>query len=335
MISRRAFIGGLAGGLLAALLATPLAVEAQQVGKVPRVGYLSVFSSSNPYPPSEAFWQGLHDLGWVEGKNIAIEWRFAEGNARRLPDLAAELVRLRVDLIFAETTPAARAVKQATTTVPIVFSPIADPIGSGLVANLARPGGNITGITFMAPELGGKRLELLKQAVPGMTRVGVLSHPGDPSEATVKSVLEQTEAAARALGVQLLRLEAQGPNDLDRAFAAMSRERVGGLILIPSAMFVDERRRIVNVVVKDRLPAMFYFREFVEAGGLMSYGPNFRELWRRAATYVDKILKGAKPSDLPIEQPTKFKLVINLKTAKTLGLTIPPSLLGRADEVIQ
>ncbi len=335
MISRRAFIGGLAGGLLAALLATPLAVEAQQVGKVPRVGYLSVFSSSNPYPPSEAFWQGLHDLGWVEGKNIAIEWRFAEGNARRLPDLAAELVRLRVDLIFAETTPAARAVKQATTTVPIVFSPIADPIGSGLVANLARPGGNITGITFMAPELGGKRLELLKQAVPGMTRVGVLSHPGDPSEATVKSVLEQTEAAARALGVQLLRLEAQGPNDLDRAFAAMSRERVGGLILIPSAMFVDERRRIVNVVVKDRLPAMFYFREFVEAGGLMSYGPNFRELWRRAATYVDKILKGAKPSDLPIEQPTKFELVINLKTAKTLGLTIPPSLLGRADEVIQ
>jgi len=335
MISRRAFIGGLAGGLLAALRATPLAVEAQQVGKVPRVGYLSVFSSSNPYPPSEAFWQGLHDLGWVEGKNIAIEWRFAEGNARRLPDLAAELVRLRVDLIFAETTPAARAVKQATTTIPIVFSPIADPIGSGLVANLARPGGNITGITFMAPELGGKRLELLKQAVPGMTRVGVLSHPGDPSEATVKSVLEQTEAAARALGVQLLRLEAQGPNDLDRAFAAMSRERVGGLILIPSAMFVDERRRIVNVVVKDRLPAMFYFREFVEAGGLMSYGPNFRELWRRAATYVDKILKGAKPSDLPIEQPTKFELVINLKTAKTLGLTIPPSLLGRADEVIQ
>jgi len=321
--------------LALAVLTAPLAVEAQQVGKVPRVGYLSVFSSSNPYPPSEAFWQGLHDLGWVEGKNIAIEWRFAEGNARRLPDLAAELVRLRVDLIFAETTPAARAVKQATTTVPIVFSPIADPIGSGLVANLARPGGNITGITFMAPELGGKRLELLKQAVPGMTRVGVLSHPGDPSEATVKSVLEQTEAAARALGVQLLRLEAQGPNDLDRAFAAMSRERVGGLILIPSAMFVDERRRIVNVVVKDRLPAMFYFREFVEAGGLMSYGPNFRELWRRAATYVDKILKGAKPSDLPIEQPTKFKLVINLKTAKTLGLTIPPSLLGRADEVIQ
>ena len=330
-MDRRTFLAGTG----AVLLAAPRVSEAQPSGKVPRVGYLSVFSSSNPYPPSEAFWQGLHDLGWVEGKNIAIEWRFAEGNARRLPDLAAELVRLRVDLIFAETTPAARAVKQATTTVPIVFSPIADPIGSGLVANLARPGGNITGITFMAPELGGKRLELLKQAVPGMTRVGVLSHPGDPSEATVKSVLEQTEAAARALGVQLLRLEAQGPNDLDRAFAAMSRERVGGLILIPSAMFVDERRRIVNVVVKDRLPAMFYFREFVEAGGLMSYGPNFRELWRRAATYVDKILKGAKPSDLPIEQPTKFELVINLKTAKTLGLTIPPSLLGRADEVIQ
>jgi putative tryptophan/tyrosine transport system substrate-binding protein len=331
VISRRAFLGTVAGALLAA----PLAAEAQQSGKVPRVGYLSVFSSSNPYPPSEAFWQGLHDLGWIEGQNIAIERRFAEGKAQRLPDLAVELVRLRVDLIFAETTPAARAVKQATTTIPIVFSPIADPIGSGLVANLARPGGNITGITFMAPELGGKRLELLKQAVPGMTRVGVLSHPGDPSEATVKSVLEQTEAAARSLRVQILRLEVQGPNDFDRAFAAMSRERVGGLILIPSAMFVDERRRVVNLMVKDRLPAMFYFREFAEAGGLMSYGPNFRELFRRAATYVDKILKGAKPADLPVEQPTKFELIINLKTAKTLGLTIPDSLLGRVDEVIQ
>jgi putative ABC transport system substrate-binding protein len=249
-MKRRTFISGITFGLLAA----PLAAGAKQPGKVWRIGYLSVFSSSNPYPPSEAFWQGLHDLGWVEGKNIAIEWRFAEGNARRLPDLAAELVRLRVDLIFAETTPAARAVKQATTTIPIVFSPIADPIGSGLVANLARPSGNITGITFMAPELGGKRLELLKQAVPGMTRVGVLSHPGDPSEATVKSVLEQTEAAARALGVQLLRLEAQVPNDFNKVFAAMSRERVGGL---------------------------------------------------------------------------------NMKTAKALGLTIPPSLLQRADEVIQ
>jgi putative ABC transport system substrate-binding protein len=331
MISRRAFVGMLGGGLFA----VPLAAEAQPSGKVPRVGYLSVFSPSNPYPPSEAFWQGLHDLGWIEGQNIAIERRFAEGKAQRLPDLAVELVRLRVDLIFAETTPAARAAKQATTTIPIVFSPIADPIGSGLVANLARPGGNITGITFMAPELGGKRLELLKQAVPGMTRVGVLSHPGDPSEATVKNALEQTEAAARALGVQILRLEVQGPSGFDRAFAATLRERVGGLILIPSAMFVDERRRIVNLVVKDRLPAMFYFREFAEVGGLMSYGPNFRGLWRRAATYVDKILKGAKPADLPVEQPTKFELVINLKTAKALGLTIPPSVLLRADEVIQ
>jgi putative ABC transport system substrate-binding protein len=331
VIDRRTFLAGTG----AVLLAAPRASEAQPSGKVPRVGYLSVFSPSKPYPPSEAFWQGLHDLGWIEGQNISIERRFAEGKAQRLPDLAVELVRLRVDLIFAETTPAARAVKQATTTIPIVFSPIADPIGSGLVANLARPGGNITGITFMAPELGGKRLELLKQAVPGMTRVGVLLRPGDPSEATVKSVLEQTEAAARALGVQLLRLEAQGPNDFDRVFAAMSRQRVGGLILIPSAMFIDERRRIVNVVAKDRLPTMFYFREFAEVGGLMSYGPNFRELFRGAATYVDKILKGAKPADLPVEQPTKFELIINLKTAKALGLTIPPSVLGRADEVIQ
>jgi len=277
----------------------------------------------------------LRELGYTEGQNIAIERKFGEGDADRLRRLATELVERQVDAIVALGTPAARAAKEATTTIPIVFSPIADPIGSGLVANLARPGGNITGITFMAPELGGKRLELLKQAVPGMTRVGVLSHPGDPSEATVKSVLEQTEAAARALGVQLLRLEAQGPNDFDRVFAAMSRERVGGLILIPSAMFIDERRRIVNVVVKDRLPAMFYFREFAEVGGLMSYGPNFRELFRRAATYVDKILKGAKPGDLPVEQPTKFELVINLKTAKTLGLVIPQSLLQQADQVVE
>src|SRR3984893_14231217 len=206
-MERRAFLAGTG----AVLLAAPLAAGAQPAGKVPRVGYLSVFSPSNPYPPSEAFWQGLHDLGWIEGQNIAIERRFAEGKAHRLSDLAVELVRLRVDLIFAETTPAARAVKQATTTIPIVFSPIADPIGSGLLGNLAPPGGNITGMSFMAPELGGKGLELLQPAVPGRVRVGVFSHPGDPSEATVKSVLEHTEAAARALGVQLLWLEAQGP----------------------------------------------------------------------------------------------------------------------------
>jgi putative tryptophan/tyrosine transport system substrate-binding protein len=330
-LARRRFLALVSGGLLAA----PLAAKAQQPGKVPRLGYLSRFSRSNPYPPSEAFWQGMRDLGWVDGQNIAIEWRFAEGDARRLPALAAELVHLKVDLIFAETTPVARAAKQATTTIPIVFSPLADPIGSGLVASLARPGGNITGSSFLGAELVRKRLELFKDAVPGMTRVAVLVHPGDPSEATVNSMLDDANAAARALGVPLQRLNAQGPHDFDGAFAAMSRERVGGLMLIPSAMFFDERRRVADLAIKNRLPAMFFFREFAEAGGLMSYGPNFRELFRRAATYVDKILKGAKPADLPVEQATKFELVINLKTAKVLGLTIPRALLQRADEIIQ
>ena len=203
------------------------------------------------------------------------------------------------------------------------------------MANLARPGGNMTGSTFMASELGGKRLELLKATVPRITRVGVLSHPGNPSEATVRSMLEETEAAARALGVQIQRLEARAPNDFDRAFAAMARERLDGLVLLPSAMFSSERRRIVDLAAKTRLPTMFFFREFAEAGGLVSYGPNFAELWRSAATYVDKILKGAKPSGLPVQQPTKFELVINLKSAKALGLTIPPSLLLRADQVIE
>ena len=330
-IQRRSFMALVSGSFLAA----PFAAEAQQPGKVRRLGYLSLFSRSNPYPPSEAFWQGMRDLGWVDGQNIAIEWRFAEGDAQRLPALAAELVRLKVDLIFAETTPVARAAKQATTTIPIVFSPLADPIGSGLVASLARPGGNITGSSFLGAELVRKRLELFKDAVPGMTRVAVLVHPGDPSEATVNSMLEDANVAARASGVRLQRFDAQDAHEFDRAFAAMSRERVGGLMLVPSAMFFDQRRRIVDLAIKNRLPVMYFFREFAEAGGLMSYGPNFRELFRRAASYVDKVLKCAKPADLPIEQPTKFELVINLKTAKALGLTIPQSLLLRADEVIQ
>ena len=332
-MNRRAFLIAVASPILAA----PLAAEGQQTTKVSRVGYLSSLSRADPTYATlrTALLQGLREHGYVEGRTITIEWRFAEGSQSRLPTLAAELVRLRVDLLFAEATPAALAAKRATITIPIVFSPIADPIGSGLVATLARPGGNITGLTFMASELGGKRLELLKETVPGMTRVGVLLHPGNPSEATLNSMLAETEAAARASGVQLQRLQAQGPNDLDRAFAAMSRERVEGLILLPSAMFSSERRRIADLAARKRLPTMFFFREFVEAGGLVSYGPSFMELWQRAATYVDKILKGAKPGDLPVEQPTKFELVINLKTAKALGLTIPQSLLIRADQLIE
>jgi len=332
VITRRAFLAA-----AAATLAAPLGAEAQQAGKVPSVGYLSMLSRSDPTFTGlrDAFRQGLREHGYVEGQTIRIEWRFAEGSRSRLNDLAAELIHLKVNLLFAEATPAAQAAKQATTTIPIVFSPVADPIGSGLVANLARPGGNLTGSTFMAPELGGKRLELLKEVVPGMTRVGVLLHPGNPSEATVKSMSEETQAAARASGVQLQRLEAHDPSDFDRAFAAMSRERADGLILLPSSMFASERKRLVGLAAKNRLPTMFFFREFPEAGGLVSYGPSFPELWRRTATYVDKILKGAKPSDLPVEQPTKFELVINVKTAKALGLTIPPSLLRRADQVIE
>jgi putative ABC transport system substrate-binding protein len=328
---------GLAVVLTLNLLLTPLATEAQQAGKVPRIGYLSMlsYSDSTLAPLRAAFWEGLREHGYIEGQTITIERRFADGSRERLPDLAAELVRLKVDVIVTETTPATRAATQATTTIPIVFNPIADPVGEGFVASLARPGRNVTGPTQASPELSGKRLELLIGAVPGMRRVGVLSHSGVPSERSVRVMVEETEAAARALGVQLRHLEVQGPRDLDRPFAAISREKVGALIVLNSPMFLSERRLIVELATKNRLPAMFFLREFAEAGGLMSYGPNFPGLWRRAATYVDKILKGAKPGDLPVEQPTKFELVINMKTAKALGLTIPQSLLVRADEIIQ
>src|SRR5262245_28002062 len=273
---------GLAVVLALGLILVPLAaVQAQQPGKMPRVGYLSMLSHSDSTvrPLRDAFREGLREHGYIEGQTIMIEWRFADGSRERLPDLAAELVRLKVDLIFAETTPAARAATQATTTIPIVFNPIADPVGEGFVANLARPGGNATGLTQASPELSGKRLELLTGAVPRATRVGVLSHSGVPSERAVRVMLEETETAARALGVQLRRSEVQGPRDLDRAFAAMSREKVGALIVLPSPMFLSERRLIAELAAKNRLPAMFFLSEFAEAGGLMSYGPKFPELW--------------------------------------------------------
>ena len=232
-------------------------------------------------------------------------------------------------------TPAALAAKQATRTLPIVFAAAADPVGSGLVTSLARPGGNVTGLSILAPELVGKCLELLKQAVPGVSRVAVLWQPGALGERTDKDMLKGAEVAARALGVRLQFVEARGPADFDRAFSDMTRARAGALTVLASTMFVNERRRLVDLAAKNRLPAVYPWREFVDAGGLMSYGPNLADLFRRAATYVDKILKGAKPGDLPVEQPTKFELVINLKTAKALGLTIPPSLLQRADQVIE
>jgi putative ABC transport system substrate-binding protein len=330
-MERRAFLGTLAGGLLAA----PLAAEAQQAAKIARIGYLVTNLAASPHM-REAFLQGLRDLGYVEGRNVVIEYRDAEGKPERFPALAAELVALKVDVIFAGGgTLGALAAKQATRTLHIVFADAADPVTSGLVTNLARPGGNVTGLFSLAAELVSKRLELLKQAVPGVSRVAVLWQPGGLPERTEKDMLKGAEVAARALGVRLQFLEARGPADFDGAFSDMTRGRAGALTVLGSAMLFNERRRLVDLAAKNRLPAVYPVREYVDAGGLMAYGANVAHLFRRAATYVDKILKGAKPADLPVEQPTKFELVINLKAAKALGLTIPQSLLQRADAVIQ
>jgi putative ABC transport system substrate-binding protein len=330
LINRRTFLAGTG----AVLLAAPLAAEAQQAAKVARIGYLAGNLAGGPHV-TEAFRQGLRDLGYVEGRNVVIEYRDAEGKFERLPALAAELVALKVDVIVAANNLAALAAKHATRTLPIVFAAVGDPVGSGLVTSLARPGGNVTGLSMLAQELVGKRLELLTQAVPGVSRVAVLWQPGAVPERTDKDILKRADVAARALGVRCHFVEARGPEDFDRAFSDMTRARADALTVLPSTMFGNERTRLVDLAAKNRLPAVYQSREFVDAGGLMAYGPNFADLFRRAATYVDRILKGTKAGDLPVEQPTKFELVINLKTATALGLTIPPSLLGRADQVIQ
>jgi putative ABC transport system substrate-binding protein len=315
-------------------VAAPFAAEAQQAAKVARIGFLATNLATDRHL-SEAFRQGLRDLGYVEGRNLVIEYRDAEGKVERFPALAAELVALKVDVIVASGTLAALAVKQATRTLPVVFSPAGDPVGSGLVTSLARPGGNVTGLSAFAPELVGKRLELLTQAVPGVSRVAVLWQPGAFGEGTEKDTLKRAEVAARNLGVRLQFVEARGPADFDRAFSDVTRARASALTALGSNMFTSERRRLVDLAAEKRLPAMYAVRDYVDAGGLMSYGPNLADLYRRAATYVDKILKGARPADLPVELPTKVELIINLKTAKTLGLTIPQSVLGRADELIK
>jgi putative ABC transport system substrate-binding protein len=316
--------------LTVGLALAPLAAEAQQAAKIARIGYLVGGSG----PIAEAFLQGLRDLGYVEGRNLVIEYRSAAGKPERLPALAAELVALKVDLIVAPSTVAALAAKQATSTIPIVSITI--PVTNGLVTSLARPGGNVTGLAFFSPELVGKCLEQLKQAVPGVSRVAALWQPGGQGERTERDMLKGAEVAARALGVQLHFVEARGPESFDAAFSDMTRARVGALTVLPFNMFFNDRRRLVDLAAKNRLPAVYPWREFVDAGGLISYGLNVADLFRRAATYVDKILKGGvKPADLPVEQPTKFELVINLKTAKALGLTIPPSVLGRADQIIE
>ena len=315
----------------------PLAGQAQQPKKVARIGFLATGSLETPEQRAmiDSFRQGLRELGYVEGTNILIEYRGAEGNIERFPDLATELVRLEVDLIIATNSLAARAVQQATSSIPIVVPVMGDPVGDGLVASLARPGGNTTGTTFLGPELLPKRLALLKEALPMASRVAALWHPGAYGERTMRDMRKETESAAQALGVHLRLVAVQGPGEFDQAFSTISSERADALILFPSPMLFSERRRIVDLVAKHRLPSMSMGRELVELGGLMSYGANITDLHRRAATYVNKILKGAKPGDLPVEQPTRYELVINLKTAKALGITIPPALLARADEVIE
>jgi putative ABC transport system substrate-binding protein len=327
--TRRTFLGTLAGGLLAA----PFPADAQPAGKASRIGYLAGGSATASSRFPEAFRQGLRELGWVEGQNIVIEYRFAEGKFDRLPDLAAELVRLKVDVIVAAPAPSAVAAKNATTSVPIVMAGVGFPVELGLIASLARPGGNITGVSFsVGPEIFGKGLDLLKEAVPKVQRVAVLSNPGNPGHAVA---IRNVNDAARALGVQLLLLEAPGPGELNSAFAAMLKERVVALLVVTDPVFIAHRAQLADLAARNRRPAMYTIRDFVDAGGLMSYGPSLVAQYRRAAVFVDKILKGAKPADLPVEQPTTFELVINLKAAKALGLTIPQSLLGRADEVIQ
>jgi putative ABC transport system substrate-binding protein len=331
-MSRRAFVAAVASGLLAA----PLTALAQPAAKVPRIGVLTINLAASPPNLHEAFRQELRDLGYVEGRNVVLEYRDAGGKVEQLPALAAELVALKVDVILAGPTVAAVAAKHVTRTLPIVFIGPSDPVTSGLVSSLARPGGNVTGpSSALSPELAGKCLEQLTQAVPGVSRVAVLWQPGAGVERTEKDTLQGAEGAARALGVRLQVVEARGPADIDRAFSDMTRARVGALTVFNTVMFLSERRRLVALAAKHRLPALYTFREFVDAGGLMSYGHNQADLNRRAASYVDKILKGAKPGDLPVEQPTKFDLIINLKTARALGLTIPPPVLARADQVIE
>ena len=316
------------------IVAASPAAEAQPTGKVYRIGYLAQGSGSGAASlrPLEGFRQGLRELGWVEGQNIVIEYRYAEGRIDRLPGLADELVQLKVDVIAASPTGAALAARNASRTIPIVGMSLAEPVELGLVTSLARPGGNVTGVTYgVDTDIFGKQLGLLREAVPKVRRVAVLSKPSPAQPLIIRNIT----AAARSLGLQLQLLEAREPGEFAGVFAAMTNERAGGLLVVGDSMFFLHRARLADLAVKHRLPSMSTQAQWVEVGGLISYAPSLPDLYRRAATYVDKILKGAKPADLPIEQPTKFELVINLKTAKALGLTMPRSLMLRADEVIE
>jgi ABC-type uncharacterized transport system substrate-binding protein len=309
----------------------PLGARAQQQAKVPRIGFL-FYGSPGPAPEVDAFRQGLRELGYVEGQNIAIEYRFAGGRVGQLPELAAELVRLKLDVIVTPTTAASMAAMQATSTIPIVIAGVADAVGAGLVADFARPGGNITGLTSISAELGGKRLELLKGAVAKASLVAVLYDPTDRSNALI---LKELQEAAPALDLTLQPLEVRKPGEFEGAFVAMTRERADALFGAPGVLTFEHRKTVVDLAAKSRIPTLWGHRQFVDAGGLMSYAVNFYDQCRRAATYVDQILKGAKPGDLPVQQPTKFEFIVNLKTAQVLGLTMPPALLAIADEVIE
>ena len=327
-MDRRTFLAGTG----AVLLAAPLAAEAQPAGKVYCIGVLEPTSMALNAANLDAFRKGLRELGYVEGRNMMIEYRSADGRSERFPDLAAELVRLKVDVILTRGTPAVMAAKNATGTIPVVMAASGDPVLSGVVSSLARPGGNVTGLSAVVVEVSGKRLELIREVAPGVSRVAALFNMSNPNDALQ---WKETETAAPTLRVQLQLLDVRKPGDFAGAFDAAVKGRAGALFVGLDALTWANHRPIVELAAKHRLPAIYGGREFVNAGGLIAYGVSYPHLYHRAASYVDKILKGAKPADLPIEQPTKFELVINLKTAKALGLTIPQSLLGRADEVIQ
>ncbi len=319
--------------LLATVVLFGSIAEAQQPGKVPRIGYVSGGDDPKLRAAVKGFRQGLRDLGYIEGKTILVEYRYAEGKLDRIPGLVAELVQLKVDVLVSGTLPAILAAKQATKTIPIVMMTTVDPVAAGLVDTLARPGGNITGLSLLTRDLSGKRLELLKEVVPGISRVGVLWDANAPGPAIG---FKEYEAAAQIVKIQLQSLEVRGPNpDFEGAFQAAAKERARALIAVRGALFNHYPKRIEELAIKNRLPSMYEGSEYIDAGGLMSYGANDAERFRRAAIYIDKILKGTKPADLPVEQPMKFELVINLKTAKQIGLTIPPNVLARADKVIK
>ncbi len=325
-------VGTISVGLLTTVWLTSISVHAQQPAKIPRIGYLGQASPAALAARIESFRQGLRELGYIEGKNIVIEWRNAGGSPDRVRELAAELAGLKVDVIVSPGPTVTRLAKEATSTVPIVMAQDSDPVGSGFIASLARPGGNVTGLATLSPEMSGKQLELLKQIVPRLSRVAIIGNSTNPGDA---QALRETVLAAGAFEVYLRYLDILDPKDIETAFRAAAKGRADALLVLGNPILNNQRKQVVDLAIKHRLPAAYTRPEFAEAGGLMYYGANYNDLFRRAETYVDKILKGAKPADLPVEQPTKFELIINLKAAKQIGLTVPPKVLARADRVIR